>query len=588
VVQLPVNGTILNSLLSYVFPVPPIFPSTAEQIMELLSVAQTYKMDVVLTRIRSHIAQQQPPLIRKETAFSVYALAQKYGLRVEALQAARCTLSFSTMNLYDLAKEDELGFMTGASLHELWKYHQRARSNLRSDMEEFKTSHASQLEEFKVQEDSDSTCELTTDEGVPNWLDDYISKIGSGSAPASLDFTDFHLKLVEHSEGIDMKYGGFCKQLYIEDLRTLWETLMTVVQGSITMVRFTHAAASPGGPEYGVQAESDLEVGVEGMRSEYEVQTRSSSEAPSLPRYPDLPSADVIVRSSDLVNFRVHRSVLVTSSPFFRDMFSLPQSSSDTPDELPVVRVSESAEVLNGLISMLYHVPPAIPHSNDNILALLAATDKYDMGAVQSSIRAEIDRRELLSPTDPIRAFRVYAVACSKRLIPEMETAARLTLDYPMTFESVGEALRSFDAWALRGLAEFRLRCTRDLSSRIDSFSDGQNDGPSKIWADCPSDELKYDDFPKIPRWLGGIFYSHYKSGFVNDHHDFAKTVPTAVQLRDGFLQALQKHIKAKDCHFCLKVYMLKGEKYCEEMDDMLEQARNVPLLTSGDEGFRL
>ena len=62
VVQLPVNGTILFSPLTYIFPVPPIHPSTAEQIMELLSVlsvAQMYKMGVVLTRIRDHIAQHQ-------------------------------------------------------------------------------------------------------------------------------------------------------------------------------------------------------------------------------------------------------------------------------------------------------------------------------------------------------------------------------------------------------------------------------------------------------------------------------------------------------------------------------------------------
>jgi len=111
VVQLPVYSTILISLLSYVFPVRPIHPSTTEQIMELLSVAQMYKMDVVLTHIRNHVAQQQPPFIRNETAFLVYALAQKHGLRTEALQAARCTLSFSNTNytiIRELAKDEKL------------------------------------------------------------------------------------------------------------------------------------------------------------------------------------------------------------------------------------------------------------------------------------------------------------------------------------------------------------------------------------------------------------------------------------------------------------------------------------------------
>jgi hypothetical protein len=127
---------------------------------------------------------------------------------------------------------------------------------------------------------------------------------------------------------------------------------------------------------------------------------------------------------------------------------------------------------------MLYPVPPEMPHSIDNILALLAATEKYDMGAVQSSIRAGVSRKELLSPTDSAGAFRMYAVACSKRLIPVMEAAARLTLNYPLTFESVGETLRLFDGWALRRLADFRLRCVRNLTSWVKSVQ-------SVIWAKC-------------------------------------------------------------------------------------------------------
>ncbi|KAF8472254.1 hypothetical protein DFH94DRAFT_614366, partial [Russula ochroleuca] len=125
----------------------------------------------------------------------------------------------------------------------------------------------------------------------------------------------------------------------------------------------------------------------------------------------DMPNADVILQSSDLVHFRVHRSVLVASSPFFSDMFSLPQAQNDpAPDDLPVVQLSEDAEVLNSLISVLYPVPPEIPRSSDDVLALLAAATKYDMEEAQSSIRAEVSRKGLLSST-PAEVYRAYAVA---------------------------------------------------------------------------------------------------------------------------------------------------------------------------------
>jgi hypothetical protein len=213
---------------------------------------------------------------------------------------------------------------------------------------------------------------------------------------------------------------------------------------------------------------------------------------------------------------------------------------------------------------MLYPVPPEMPHSIDNILSLLAAAEKYEMGAVQSSIRTEVSRKKLLSPTDSSRVFHLYAVACSKRLIPEMETAARLTLDYPLAFESIGEALRSFDGWAVRALADFRLRCLHNLASSMESFLDHQN-GPSKIWVGCPENPFR------LPFWLN-----------LRSEFDFCDTVPTYVQFREKFLNALQRHIDKKDCHFCSKVYSLKGEAYCAQVDDLLEQARNLPLLPLG------
>jgi hypothetical protein len=538
--------------------------------MELLSVAQKYKMDVVLTHIRNHIARQQPPLIRKETAFCVYALAQKYGLRAEALQAARCTLTFSTMTIQDLAEEDNLGLMSGAFLHELWKYYERVRSNLITDIEEF-MKPSQDLKLLNLLEDSKCESKADFDFDVPGWVGSWISDEKIASAPASFDFTSFHLGFLEHCQGLDSKYGKGCEpcsKISQVDRCAFWEALMAVVQGSITKVRFTHVAASPDRPDRSVQAESDFAIGVEGVGSERSIRAR---EVPSLPKYSDMPSADIILQSSDLVNFRVHRLVLVTSSSFFRVMFTLPQPSNAPADGLPVVHVPEAAEVLNSLLSILYPVPPEMPHSIDNILALLAAAEKYDMGAVQSSIRAEISRKKLLSPTDSAGVFHMYAVASSKKLIPEMEAAARLSLDYPLTFESVGEALRLLDGWALRGLADFRLRCVRNLVKRMESFPDDCEKGHSKFWADCPSFESRDDHFLHLPSWLDEFLVVDCQTGFTEN-------IPSSMEFGDEFSKALQDHIEEKGCDFCSKVYILKGKEYCAKIEGILELARKVPI----------
>ena len=134
VVPLPESGEILHCLLTFIFPVIPRIPSTLEEIMELLSAAQKYQMGTALAHIRGSVAQQNLLPTRLEPALRIYALAQKYGLRQEALQTAR-TISKYPMTIEDFDKPD---IMPGASLYELWKYHEKVRAVLASDLAEFR------------------------------------------------------------------------------------------------------------------------------------------------------------------------------------------------------------------------------------------------------------------------------------------------------------------------------------------------------------------------------------------------------------------------------------------------------------------
>ena len=163
-----------------------------------------------------------------------------------------------------------------------------------------------------------------------------------------------------------------------------------------------------------------------------------------------------MVRSSDQVNFRVHKSVLAMSSPFFEDMLSLPQPpDGEIVDGLPVVELSEDAGVLNCLISLFYPISPVIPGPYQKVFALLAACQKYDMVSIQSYIRAEIQRGIYPAPV-AAEAFTAYAIASSMGLVSEAENAARLTVGQPLTFESLGEGLRSFNGQSMCELIRYR------------------------------------------------------------------------------------------------------------------------------------
>ena len=89
------------------------------------------------------------------------------------------------------------------------------------------------------------------------------------------------------------------------------------------------------------------------------------------------------------------------------------------------------------------------------MFGLLNACQKYDMVLIQLYIRDEVKRGTFPAPTKA-QASRAYVMASSLGLVPEMEHAAQLTMDEPMTFESLGEDLRLFSGQVLRELIRYR------------------------------------------------------------------------------------------------------------------------------------
>ncbi|KAI9454467.1 hypothetical protein BJY52DRAFT_1225080 [Lactarius psammicola] len=415
VVKLPESGAILYSLLTFIFPVAPVLPSTTENIMKLLAVAQKYRMDSALTHIRA-LSRQYSSFIPPETALHFYFLAQEYELHQEVLWAARSTLCLS-MTLEDVVCK--IDFIPGTYLHELWKYHEKIRMGLASSLLEFRKFSVPNVVK-------DLRCGTLTPNSIPQWLDDYIGSLAQ--APHLFDIIEFENTRARHiKDRTSRPTTCSCAGISNQAIRAFWEALATVVYATIEKADSTLALVK-------------------------EEPTPENSGPPFVPLCLKVPDANIIIRSSDQVNFRVHKSVLAMSSPFFEDLLSLPQPpDGEIVDGLPVVQLPEGAGLLNSLVSLLYPTPPVIPRSYEEVFALLAACQKYDMVSIQSYIRDEIKRGRLPVPVGA-EAFRAYAIASSMGLIPEMESAARLTLNYPMTFKTLGERLRSFRGQALRDL----------------------------------------------------------------------------------------------------------------------------------------
>ena len=224
VVQLPDRGKILHYLLTFIFPVIPVIPLTHEEAMELLSVAQKYQMGAVLVHIRGSIARQNPLPTHLEPALRIYFLAQKYGLRQEALQTARNILQHPmTVENFD----NMLDFMPGASLYELLKYYESVRAILVSNLTDFRGSAAKGTIR-SIQ------CTPRSCSGIPRWIDDYIKSIGR--TPNLFDLVEFNSAMSSHIKATAAAKSCDCASISSKTIRNFWDALASVVHGSYDRV----------------------------------------------------------------------------------------------------------------------------------------------------------------------------------------------------------------------------------------------------------------------------------------------------------------------------------------------------------------
>jgi hypothetical protein len=216
VVQLPESGEILRCLLTFIFPVTPVLPSSAEEIMELLSVANKYEMVSVMDHIRNRGTTMKRLFPGRETTLGVYSLARTYGLLAEANSAAMDLVKYP-MEIEDL--EDELAIIPGAGLYELWKHHEGTRAKLASGLKKFRRSGArGTLTGLRCTEASSSH--------IPRWVDRYIKSISEN--PKLFSLVEFSIALVRHIGDGARGNGCTCASITTETMLNFWNCLRSV------------------------------------------------------------------------------------------------------------------------------------------------------------------------------------------------------------------------------------------------------------------------------------------------------------------------------------------------------------------------
>lgn len=151
----------------------------------------------------------------------------------------------------------------------------------------------------------------------------------------------------------------------------------------------------------------------------------------------DHAKADVILRSSDGIDFRVFRLFLSLASHFFETLFDFPLPSEVTSTDieikegLHVIPVSEDSRTLDSLLRFCYPCTPAEdPMLEDfrEVVKVLEVAGKYSFDGIKRAIRKALFKPKTLE----VNSLRCFVIACRARMHDECVFAAKYTLREPL------------------------------------------------------------------------------------------------------------------------------------------------------------
>jgi hypothetical protein len=143
----------------------------------------------------------------------------------------------------------------------------------------------------------------------------------------------------------------------------------------------------------------------------------------------DNPHADVILQSSDNIDFHTFKLLLSLASDviIFEDIFTIPQPAlgvNEMKHGVPVIPMSESSKALEMLLGFCH--PDCMPalETLDVIDDVLAAARKFEMGVVLKWARTNLLRPRFMEK-QPVRAF---TLACKYEMEDEETVLAKKIL----------------------------------------------------------------------------------------------------------------------------------------------------------------
>ncbi|KAI5987108.1 hypothetical protein EDD15DRAFT_1509838 [Pisolithus albus] len=266
--------------------------------------------------------------------------------------------------------------------------------------------------------------------------------------------------------------------------------------------------------------------------------------------------ADVILRSSDGVDFRVFRLFLSLASPFFETLFDLPQPSEEAnadmeiKDGLPVIPVSEGSKTLDSLLRFCYPCTlagdPVIEDFRE-IINVLDAAKKYSLDAIQPAVCKSLFTPKILEA----HSLRCFAIACRARMQEQCDLAAKYTLREPLIpgwFKEI-ELITSTE---LLSLLTYHRKCSSAVQTLKDDLSWIPAELQPRYGSSCRCSDKESWRSSGTPDWWKGFIVSTFLD--LLDKPCAESIQSNVEQVKRTFFTTTSWGTPMRDCTLCREV----------------------------------
>lgn len=285
----------------------------------------------------------------------------------------------------------------------------------------------------------------------------------------------------------------------------------------------------------------------------------------------DHADADLILRSSDNVHFRVYKAIMKAASPVFAGMFSLPDKHEPTDTGPQTVPLSEDGKTLDWLLRLCYPLCDPSLQSIDDVSALFQACEKYQMEEMMKQV-AKIALCDFLQ-TEPVR---VYAIACLARAEKVANLAALQCLLTPFTdllqHSIPASELHSLSAAAYGSLLNYHSSCGRAAASIITSYNWHWVTASDCCWFNCQCDDKDCTvRARRTPPYEPDTFYVHPTWKLYMEI--FASTLQVQPVPAPGIWWPSKSGRPVKACKICQKGYVADMAGFLKLLRTQVERA---------------